>query len=75
MLTGVNVDATRQLAESIRIPVIAAGGLTSLDDVRAVCDIADSGVIGMVTGRAIYEGTLDFAKGLELVRKHSQAAD
>lgn len=75
MLTGVNIEATRQLAESVRIPVIASGGLTSLDDVRAVCDIADSGVIGVVTGRAIYEGTLDFAQGLELVRKCSEAAD
>lgn len=75
MLTGVNIEATRHLAESVRIPVIASGGLTSLDDVRAVCDIADSGVIGVVTGRAIYEGTLDFAQGLELVRKCSEAAD
>lgn len=75
MLTGVNIEATRQLAESVRIPVIASGGLTSLDDVRAVCDIADSGVIGVITGRAIYEGTLDFAQGLELVRKCSEAAD
>ena len=73
MLTGINVDATRKLAESIRIPVIAAGGLTGLDDIRAVCGIADSGVIGVVTGRAIYEGTLDFSEGLKLVRTHSPA--
>ncbi len=73
MLTGVNIEATRELAESVRIPVIAAGGLTSLDDVKAVCEIADSGIIGVVTGRAIYEGTLDFARGLELVRKFRQA--
>jgi len=74
MLTGVNIEATRELAESVRIPVIAAGGLTSLDDVKAVCEIADSGIIGVVTGRAIYEGTLDFARGLELVRKYPQAS-
>lgn len=75
MLTGVNIDATRKLAESIRIPVIASGGLTGLDDVKAVCEIADSGVIGVVTGRAIYEGTLDFAQGLELVRKYTTTDD
>jgi phosphoribosylformimino-5-aminoimidazole carboxamide ribotide isomerase len=72
MLTGVNIEATRELAESVRIPVIAAGGLTSLDDVKAVCEIADSGIIGVVTGRAIYEGTLDFARGLELARNYPQ---
>ncbi len=72
MLSGVNIEATRELAESVRIPVIAAGGLTSLDDVKAVCEIADSGIIGVVTGRAIYEGTLDFARGLELARKYPQ---
>lgn len=74
MLSGVNIEATRELAESVRIPVIAAGGLTGLDDVKAVCEIADSGIIGVVTGRAIYEGTLDFAQGLELVRKYPQAS-
>ncbi len=72
MLTGVNIEATRELAEAVRIPVIAAGGLTSLDDVKAVCEIADSGIIGVVTGRAIYEGTLDFARGLELARNYPQ---
>ena len=66
MLTGVNVEATRRLAEAVRVPVIAAGGVTDLDDVRKVCEIADSGVLGVITGRAIYEGTLDFAEGLKL---------
>jgi phosphoribosylformimino-5-aminoimidazole carboxamide ribotide isomerase len=66
MLTGVNVEATKRLAEAVRVPVIAAGGVTDLDDVRKLCDIADSGVLGVITGRAIYEGTLDFAEGLKL---------
>lgn len=66
MLTGVNVEATRRLAEAVRVPVIAAGGVTDLDDVRKLCDIADSGILGVITGRAIYEGTLDFAEGLKL---------
>jgi phosphoribosylformimino-5-aminoimidazole carboxamide ribotide isomerase len=68
MLSGINLKTTRELAESIRIPVIAAGGLTSLDDLKAVCEIADSGVVGVVAGRAIYEGTLDFVQGMNLVR-------
>ena len=68
MLSGINIEATRELAESIRIPVIAAGGLTSLDDLKAVCEIGDSGVVGVVAGRSIYEGTLDFSQGLNLVR-------
>jgi len=55
-----------QLAESVRIPVIAAGGVRSLDDIRALCAVADSGVVGGITGRAIYEGTLDFAAGQAL---------
>lgn len=71
MLSGLNVEATQELAESIRIPVIAAGGLTDLKDLRAICETADSGVQGVVTGRAIYEGTLDFAEGLELVKEYS----
>jgi phosphoribosylformimino-5-aminoimidazole carboxamide ribotide isomerase len=68
MLSGINIEATRELAESIRTPVIAAGGLTSLDDLKAVCEIGDSGVVGVVAGRSIYEGTLDFSQGLNLVR-------
>ena len=70
MLSGINLEATRILAESIRIPVIAAGGLTNLEDLKQVCEIADSGVAGVIAGRAIYEGTLDFAAGLQLVEQY-----
>jgi phosphoribosylformimino-5-aminoimidazole carboxamide ribotide isomerase len=63
MLTGPNVEATRRLAEAVATPVIASGGITHLDDVRALAAVADSGIIGAITGRAIYEGTLDFAEG------------
>jgi len=66
MLTGPNVDATRTLAEAISIPVIASGGITNLGDVRALCVLAGSGVTAAITGRAIYEGTLDFAQGQRL---------
>jgi phosphoribosylformimino-5-aminoimidazole carboxamide ribotide isomerase len=63
MLTGPNVEATRLLADAISTPVIASGGITTLDDVLALCAVAGSGVMGAITGRAIYEGTLDFAEG------------
>ena len=66
MMTGPNVAATRALAEAIRIPVIASGGITNLDDIRALCAVAASGINAAITGRAIYEGTLDFAEGQRL---------
>lgn len=59
MMTGVNVDATVRLASAIRLPVLAAGGVTDLEDVRRLCAVARHGIIGAITGRAIYEGTLD----------------
>lgn len=66
MMTGVNVEATLKLANAISIPVIASGGISSLDDIRAVCGIADSGIVGAVVGRALYEGTLDFKAAQKL---------
>lgn len=66
MLSGVNVDATVELARAVSIPIIASGGISSLDDVRALCGVADEGIMGAITGRAIYEGTLDFAAGQRL---------
>lgn len=59
MLNGVNIDATVKLAQALHIPVIASGGLTSLEDVRTLCAVADEGISGVITGRAIYEGTVD----------------
>jgi phosphoribosylformimino-5-aminoimidazole carboxamide ribotide isomerase len=66
MLTGPNVAATRALAEAVSTPIVASGGITNLDDVRALCEVAASGIMGAITGRAIYEGTLDFAEGQRL---------
>lgn len=60
MLTGVNVDATARLARAIRIPVIASGGLATMKDVEALCEVAADGIQGAITGRAVYQGTLDF---------------
>ena len=66
MLTGVNVEATVRLARSIKIPVIASGGIHTIDDVRVLCEVAGEGIIGVITGRAIYEGSLDFREGQSL---------
>ncbi len=61
MMGGVNIDATVRLAQSVHIPIIASGGITNIDDIRALCKVANEGIMGAITGRAIYEGTLDFA--------------
>lgn len=66
MMHGVNIESTVALARAITIPVIASGGITNLDDVRALCEVADEGIMGAITGRAIYEGTLDFSAGQSL---------
>ncbi|MEE9344160.1 MAG: 1-(5-phosphoribosyl)-5-[(5-phosphoribosylamino)methylideneamino]imidazole-4-carboxamide isomerase [Methylococcales bacterium] len=71
MMQGVNVEATGRLARAIRIPVIASGGISSLEDVEALRPIANDGVIGAITGRAIYEGALDFSEGLKLAAQFS----
>lgn len=60
MLSGVNIEATVELARPLRTPVVASGGITNLDDVRALCAVQQEGIMGAITGRAIYEGTLDF---------------
>jgi len=66
MMGGVNVEATARLARAIRIPVIASGGITNIEDIRALGAVVDDGVIGAITGRAIYEGTLDFEEARKL---------
>jgi len=66
MLSGVNIDATVALARELTVPVIASGGLTNLDDIRALCAVESEGIAGAVTGRAVYQGTLDFAAAQKL---------
>ncbi|MCC5809792.1 MAG: 1-(5-phosphoribosyl)-5-[(5-phosphoribosylamino)methylideneamino]imidazole-4-carboxamide isomerase [Ectothiorhodospiraceae bacterium] len=66
MMRGVNTGATRDLARQVTIPVIASGGVTSMDDVRDLCDAANDGVSGAIVGRALYEGKLDLAEAQKL---------
>ena len=63
MLTGINIDATVKLAQALTIPVIASGGLSNMADIEALCAVEDEGVEGVICGRAIYTGDLDFAAG------------
>ena len=72
MLTGVNIEATVQLAQELTIPVIASGGITNIDDIHKLCEIESEGIIGAITGRAIYEGSLDFREAQELADKISE---
>ncbi len=71
MMQGVNVDATVRLARAINIPVIASGGITNLNDIYALCAVAHEGIMGAITGRAIYEGTLDFAEAEKIAESYS----
>jgi len=61
MLSGINIEATVKLAQALRIPVIASGGLSSLDDIAKLCAVEFEGISGTIAGRAIYDGSLDFA--------------
>ncbi len=62
MMQGVNVDATVAMAQASSLPVIASGGVTNMDDIRALQKVAEAGILGAITGRAIYEGELDLAE-------------
>ena len=66
MMGGVNIEATATLARAISIPVIASGGISRLEDITALCQVAEEGIIGVITGRALYEGTLDLAAAQKL---------
>ncbi|QKV54263.1 1-(5-phosphoribosyl)-5-[(5-phosphoribosylamino)methylideneamino]imidazole-4-carboxamide isomerase [Comamonas antarctica] len=63
MLSGINIDATVKLAQSLSIPVIASGGLAGMSDIEQLCAVESEGVQGVICGRAIYTGDLDFAAG------------
>ncbi|MGQ9723915.1 MAG: 1-(5-phosphoribosyl)-5-[(5-phosphoribosylamino)methylideneamino]imidazole-4-carboxamide isomerase [Tepidimonas sp.] len=67
MLTGINIDATVRLAQALSVPVIASGGLASLDDVRRLCEVESEGIEGVICGRALYSGELDYAAAVRLV--------
>jgi len=63
MLTGINIDATVKLARALTIPVIASGGLSDLADIERLCAVEGEGINGVICGRSIYTGALDFTAG------------
>ena len=65
MLTGVNIEATVKLAQAVAVPVYASGGVTDLDDIDKLLAVEAEGIHGVILGRSLYEGTLDFAAALE----------
>jgi len=65
---GVNIPATRALAEAVDMPVIASGGVSSLDDIQALLPLEPLGVVGVITGRALYDGSLDLAAAIRLAQ-------
>jgi phosphoribosylformimino-5-aminoimidazole carboxamide ribotide isomerase len=66
MLTGINVEATVRLARELSIPVIASGGITDLKDIEALRAVESEGIVGAITGRALYQGTLDFQQAIAI---------
>jgi len=68
MLSGVNIDATVRLARELSVPVIASGGITDLKDIEALRAVESEGIIGAITGSALYRGTLDFEQAVRLAQ-------
>ena len=75
MMTGVNIAATVTLAKALSVPVIASGGINGLDDIKALCQVEPEGITGAITGRAIYEGKLDFAAAQKLADELSRKGE
>ena len=68
MLTGPSIDSTVELARSIKVPVIASGGVAKIEHIRQLTDCEGDGIVGVITGRAIYEGTLDLAEAIRVAK-------
>lgn len=71
MMEGVNVNATVSLARAVTIPVIASGGISTLNDIQALCRVEDEGIMGAIIGRALYEGQIDLGAAQALVDKET----
>ena len=72
MLSGINIEATVKLAQALMIPVIASGGLSSMEDIRQLCAVEHEGIFATNAGRAIYDGSLDFAEAQEEADRATQ---
>jgi phosphoribosylformimino-5-aminoimidazole carboxamide ribotide isomerase len=70
MQSGPNIEETRKLAEAIDIPVVASGGVATITDIQNLLSLESAGVIGVITGKALYSGTLNFGEALALARSN-----
>jgi phosphoribosylformimino-5-aminoimidazole carboxamide ribotide isomerase len=75
MQRGPNVEATRNLAEAVSIPVVASGGVSSIKDVEALLPLQDCGVVGVIIGKALYSGALDLKAALDLTLQANSDVD
>jgi len=75
MMAGMNIEATVTLARQLTVPVIASGGITGLDDIKALCAVEKEGVSGAITGRAVYEGKLNFGEAQKLADQLSKKGE
>jgi phosphoribosylformimino-5-aminoimidazole carboxamide ribotide isomerase len=73
MMEGLNVEATASLARELKIPVYASGGVTNLEDIRRLSSVSKDGVSGAITGKALYEGKLDFSEAQALADQLSDS--
>jgi phosphoribosylformimino-5-aminoimidazole carboxamide ribotide isomerase len=71
MQTGPNIDETRRLAEAVSIPVIASGGVSTIEDIINLMPLKSVGVVGVITGRALYSGSLDLKAAIEISKTHN----
>ena len=70
MLTGINLEATRLLARSVSIPVIASGGVATIEDIKNLLPLTKDGIKGVIIGRALYKGTIDLKEALRVVKRN-----
>jgi len=69
MQTGPNIEATKTLAKSISIPIVASGGVSTIKDIKNLLTVADYGIVGVICGRSLYEGTLDLSEAMTLIKQ------
>jgi phosphoribosylformimino-5-aminoimidazole carboxamide ribotide isomerase len=69
---GPSISSTRRLAQATRLPVIAAGGIAYMADVQSLASLEEDGLAGMITGRAIYSGSLNLAEAIDWLKKNTR---